>query len=63
MAAMDESPRVPPDPYLVDAQIVVERVIWPEGITGEACARVAIQVISALVEAGFVTSPASDGAP
>lgn len=37
----------------------IERVIWANGITGDACARVAATIVEALSEAGFVLRDAA----
>jgi hypothetical protein len=43
-----------------DAAQAIERVIWRNGITGDACARVAQSVLAALGDAGLVVLRRSD---
>jgi hypothetical protein len=49
----------PSEVQQVDARRVIEKALWSQGITGDACAQVADGVLTALVVAGLVSQDPS----
>jgi hypothetical protein len=47
------------DAVPVEALKAIERAVWKNGITGDACARVAAAIVEALSDAGFTVQEAS----
>lgn len=46
--------RIPEDWPELEALKTIEKVVWRNGIEGDACARIAATIVQSLVEAGYV---------